>query len=715
MTPTTKRIPATIILFLAALLGAAVAGPAWADAGDPAPTSDAAERPSDYVPGELIVRFDTAGSGARARSGPRAAVAAVGGRTAASYDHVEPGLQRVVLDKGVDVDKAAAALNARDDVVYAEPNYRTHAAGTPNDSRFGEQYGMHNTGQTIKGAAGTVDADIDAPEAWNVTTGSTNVLVAVMDTGVAYDHPDLAPNMWVNTKEIAGNGIDDDRNGYVDDRRGWDAIANDNDPVDENGHGTHVAGIIGARGNNDTAGGGTKDVAGVAWKVRLMPVRVLDEVGIGTIAGLLDGIDYAKANGARIANLSLSTWNYSAAMQDAIQRASNITFVVAAGNDSNELADASVNYPCSLPSANVVCVAATDNRDRLAKFSNWSSSAVDVAAPGVNVLSTRAYLPVFSDNFEVANSKWTFGGTPNTWARTKNLPLGLEHAGTWLTDSPNGDYPTGTDNWARTSALDLTGRRDCTVQFHAYVQVESWFGDFVAIEVSNSANGPWVQAGTGFNGFAESNFDQRIPTEFSGDAKVFVRIHLHEDGEFDTGDGVFVDDFSVQCAGRYTSASYEYLSGTSMATPHVAGVAALVLAKNPGFTTGQIKGRLLTSVDKKASLAGKVLTGGRINAMKAVSATVANQPPTVDAGEDRLVKPGSTVTLAGKGSDPDGQKLTYSWTQLWGTPVTLRNAATATASFTAPRTTGTMRFRVTVTDPVGAMAVDDVDVTVGAG
>ncbi|MBV9953474.1 MAG: S8 family serine peptidase [Acidimicrobiia bacterium] len=714
MIPTTKRTSAAIVMFLAALMGAAVAGPAWADDGDSTPDT-VTERPSDHAPGELIVRFDTAHASSRARSGRRATLAGIGGRTAATYEHVESGLHRVVLDEGVDVEDAAAALNARDDVVYAEPNYRIHAAGTPNDSRFGEQYGMHNTGQTVKGVAGTADADIDAPEAWNVTTGSANVVVAVMDTGVAYDHPDLAPNMWVNTEEIAGNGIDDDGNGYVDDRRGWDAVDGDNDPVDENGHGTHVAGIIGARGNNDAPGGGTTDVTGVAWKVRLMPVRVLNEVGVGTIAGLLDGIDYAKANGARIANLSLSTWNYSAAMQDAIEGASNITFVVAAGNDSNELVDATVNYPCSLPSANVVCVAATDNRDRLASFSNWSSSEVDVAAPGVNVLSTKAYTTLFSDSFETTNAKWTFGGTPNTWARTKNLPLGLEHAGTWLTDSPAGDYTTGTDNWARTSALDLTGMRHCTVQFHAYVQVESWFGDFVAVEVANSPNGPWVQAGTGFNGFAEADFDQRIPDEFSGDAQAYVRIHLHEDGQFDTGDGVFVDDFSVECAGRATAASYEYLSGTSMATPHVAGVAALVLAKNPGFTSGQIKGRLLTSVDKKASLTGKVLSGGRINAMKAVRATVPNQLPVAQAGADRPVKPGSTVSLAGSGSDPDGQKLTYSWKQLWGTPVTVRNAATPTASFTAARSTGTMRFRLTVTDPQGAIAVDDVDITVSAG
>jgi subtilisin family serine protease len=701
------RRAALLSIVFAALLTAAVAHPSWA-ADPPDPVTRRAA--SDYAPGELLVRFDS--GGAHSASGARQAAAAVGGRVTAHLDHAAPGLTRVELDEGVDVEDAAAELNDRGDVVYAEPNYRIHAAGIPNDSRFGEQYGLHNTGQSIRGVAGTADADIDAPEAWNVTTGSANVVVAVMDTGVAYDHPDLAPNMWVNTREVAGNRIDDDGNGYVDDRRGWDAVDWDGDPVDEQGHGTHVAGTIGARGGNDTAGGGTTDVAGVAWNVRLMPVRVLDEVGTGTNADLLEGIDYARANGARIANMSLSSWNFSWALQDTIERSPNLTFVVAAGNDGGNADEVFWTYPCIFPSANIVCVAATDNRDRLAGYSNWGPVSVDLAAPGTNVLSTKAYSRVFFDNFEAANANWTFGGTPNTWARTQDLPFGVEHAGTWLTDSPNGDYPTGTDNWARTKALNLSGLRDCTVQFHAYVQTESWFGDKVAIEASNSPTGPWLQAGTAFNGSAESDFDQRIPDELNGDAQVYVRIHLHEDGEFDTGDGVFVDDFAVECAGRYTAASYEYLSGTSMATPHVTGVAALVLARNPAFSTAQIKGRLLASTDAKASLAGKTVSGGRINASKAVGATTANRPPVANAGPDRTVKRGVNVTLAGSGTDPDGQTLRYSWRQVFGTTVTLRNATTPTAGFTAPTTTGTLRFRLTVTDSQGASAVDDVDITV---
>jgi subtilisin family serine protease len=568
-----------------------------------------------FAPQELLVRFDTAQLGVAPDAGVEQAVSGVGGFVAESLDEATPGLRRVVLDEGVTVEQAIAELEGRGDVLYAEPNYLIRAAGVPNDSRMGQLWGLHNTGQRVQGVTGTPDADIDAPEAWNITTGSSAVTVAVLDTGVAGDHPDLAPNMWVNGLEIAGNGVDDDGNGFVDDRAGWDFVAGDNDPSDEQGHGTHVAGTIGARGGNDTAGNGPTDIAGVAWHVQLMPVRVLDHAGNGTYAALIEGIEYARRNGARIGNLSLSGWEFSQALYDTMAAASDVTWVVAAGNDdAKNVDDFWAVYPCNFDLANVVCVAATNQRDRLAGFSNYGPVSVDVAAPGVNTFSAAAYSRVFFDDFETSSGGWVTGGTPDTWARTTSVPLGAQ--GTWLTDSPDGRYPDSSDNWARTPALDLTGRHHCAVKFYALTDTESWF-DFFYVEAATSPTGPWIELGR-WSGFLDGAFDTRLPASFDGAPAAYVRIRLNPDDIYD-GDGLYIDDFAVECSGLYSAASFHHLSGTSMATPHVSGVAALVLARHPNFGTAELRAKLLSSVDTKPWLTGKVVTGGRINAHKAVT------------------------------------------------------------------------------------------------
>ena len=207
------------------------------------------------------------------------------------------------LKQGQTVPEAVAELSARSDVLYAEPNYIYRAASIPNDTEFGNLWGLNNTGE-LPGT--TADADIDAPEAWDETTGSPDVVVAVIDSGVAYDHPDLDGNIWSNTDEIAGNGIDDDANGYIDDVRGWDFVQNDAEPLDFDGHGTHVAGTIGAEGNN------AKGITGVNWDVAIMPVRGLDAYGDGTNSGLAQAIAYACANGAHVTN---NSWGGSGASQ----------------------------------------------------------------------------------------------------------------------------------------------------------------------------------------------------------------------------------------------------------------------------------------------------------------------------------------------------------------------------------------------------------------
>jgi subtilisin family serine protease len=288
-------------------------------------------------------------------------------------------LQVIKLPPGLTVERALAHYRNNPLVAYAEPDYQLQVFATPNDPSFSQLWGLNNTGQT----GGTADADIDATEAWNVRTSAGNLVVAVIDTGIRYTHTDLTANMWINPGEIAGNGIDDDANGVVDDVHGINALAGTGDPLDDNGHGTHVAGTIGAVGNNGTG------VAGVAWSVKLMACKFLDAQGTGSLSDAVTCIDYARQNGARIMNNSWGGGGFSQALADAIAAARNdgILFVVAAGN-SGMNNDSTPAYPSSYNLANIVSVAATDHNDQRAYFSNYGTSSVHLGAPGVNIVST---------------------------------------------------------------------------------------------------------------------------------------------------------------------------------------------------------------------------------------------------------------------------------------------------------------------------------------
>jgi subtilisin family serine protease len=416
---------------------------------------------------DVLVRFErgaTAAERAQARDD-----------AGASFERRLPlsGLQLVSPDEGVTTAEVAESLERSDDVIYAEPDVTRRAFLFPDDTFRNVLWGMRNTGQTILGVAGTADADIDADEAWDVTTGDASVGVGILDSGVSLTHPDLAPNIRVNPGEagpFATNGIDDDLNGYIDDWRGWDWVADDNDPTDENWHGTHVAGTVGARGYDGDG------VMGVAWQVGLTPLRVLDASGNGQVSDLITAYAYAAAQGLKVVNASLGGGSYSQPERDVLAAASDTLFVVAAGNggsdgigDDNDFAH---TYPCDYDLPNVICVAATDNRDALASFSNFSDVSVDLAAPGV--------------------------------------------------------------------------------------------------DIGSSVPGPdWV-----------------------------------------------------------------YASGTSMATPHVAGAAALVWSEFPTATVAGVRAALLQSVDPKPGLAGKTVTGGRLNAFRAVGGiptTPTSTPPTTPA------------------------------------------------------------------------------------
>ncbi|MBI3925723.1 MAG: S8 family serine peptidase [Armatimonadetes bacterium] len=274
-----------------------------------------------------------------------------------------------------------AILEKDERVAYACSNDVLEANGSaqpvvPNDLDT-RLWGLNNTGQN----GGTAGADIDAPEAWAVTTGSrTGPVICVIDTGIDYNHPDLRNNVWTNPGEIPGDGIDNDGNGVVDDVHGFNAINDSGNPLDDHNHGTHVSGTIAAEGNNGAG------VVGVNWQGRIMGAKFLSASGSGSTAGAIKSVLYATANGARITSNSWGGGGYNQALYDAL-KASPALHIFAAGNESNNN-DAKPAYPASYDLPNIVSVAALDRRDRMASFSNWGATSVDLGAPGVDIYSS---------------------------------------------------------------------------------------------------------------------------------------------------------------------------------------------------------------------------------------------------------------------------------------------------------------------------------------
>jgi len=518
-----RRIPLLVALVAGVL---ALGGPASQAA--PAKKPDA-----QTVPGDLLIGFRSDVSDADQQK----ILKKVGADEKKAFKKIHGSLAHVQ-----DGDVTAAIETLREDprVRYAEPNFVVTADALPNDPSFANTWGLNNTGQTVNGSRGTADADIDAPEAWNVTTGSSSVTAAVIDTGVDWTHPDLSAQIWINPGEdcpgCRTDGIDNDHNGYVDDWHGWDFVGNDNNPMDDHGHGTHVAGTIGAAGNNGIG------VAGVNWNVKIMPVKFLNAQGSGTTAAAVSAVLYAAQNGANVMNNSWAGGDYSQALADAIGVADqhNSLFVAAAGNNGTDN-DTTPTYPASYDNPNVLAVAATDGNDNRASFSNVGRRSVDLGAPGVNIYST---------------------------------------------------WPGG---------------------------------------------------------------------------------------------------------------SYQYLSGTSMATPHVTGAAALVRAAFPSATAVGIKDLLLSTVDQKPALASTTSSGGRLNVANAVSCNGTPQVWIDSPGPGFSVDVGSPVSFSALATSCGAASGVNVSASANGTPVTLtpRGDGLYTGTFT-PTAGGQLTFSVTASTGSGS-------------
>lgn len=669
-----------------------------------------------YVPGELLVKFK---SNAVFDSKSYAS-GEFGASTIKSFDFI--GVLHVKLPAGQTVEQALERYKNDPNVEYAEPNYYRYTRLTPNDTRWNEMWAHENTGQAVNGTSGTADADMDTTAAWDVETGTSNsILVAVIDTGVDYRHPDLAANIWNNTAETPNNGIDDDGNGYVDDWYGWDFVDNDKDPMDSDQHGTHVSGTIAAVGDNNLG------VTGVSWSAKIMCLRALNGLGVGTSANTVSAIEYANANGARVINMSLGSSSFTQSEKDAID-ASSAVVVCAAGNSANDN-DSTPEYPASYDSKNIVSVAATDQNDGLAWFSNYGLTTVDVGAPGTNIASTIPDRQVLNtQNFDgvvapALPGNWSKGGTNSTWATDATINRSAPNS---LAESPGGNYQNNTDSWAKYGPLNLTGESGAKLDF--YVKGASELGtDGFYIETSPDGTNWTIQLlyndqlgyTHSFTGSLPSwtNFQADIGA-YDGNASFYYRFRFISDAS-NVEAGWNFDDISVTTSNNAHDANdYDYLQGTSMATPQVAGLAALLLAKNPGLTNLQVKAAIEKHVDAVSALNGKTVTGGRVNANSTLTM------PTASAGGNQTVTAGSTATLTGSNSShptPTTSIAGYLWEQTGGTSVSLSSNSVANPTFEAPTVkssgdkqydTDNLTFRLTVTYSDNSTATDTTTVTV---
>jgi subtilisin family serine protease len=346
------------------------------------------EKGGQYKDGELLVKFKKGVQAASSASVHKA----IGASVVRKYSII-PTLEQVKLPQGLSVKDAVMQYMSDQNVEYAEPNYiRKTEIIIPNDTYFVNQWALWNTGQYAYGTAG---ADIRMAEGWEVTIGSGNITVAVLDTGIDYGHNDLVWNVWRNLGETScTDAVDNDGNGFVNDCVGWNFVDNTSDPMDDYGHGTHVAGVIGAKGNNSAG------TAGIMWLTNMMALKVCDINGSCDVGSEIAAIDYAitmkndHGVNVRAMNASFGGGSYSAAEYQAIDRANvaGILYVASAGNGGDDGVgdnnDVMPMYPASYDLPNIISVAATDQDDRKVSFSNFGPTSVDVAAPGTYIFST---------------------------------------------------------------------------------------------------------------------------------------------------------------------------------------------------------------------------------------------------------------------------------------------------------------------------------------
>lgn len=562
---------------------------------------------AEYVAGELLVKFkpqsDTAVQGSfmvelNAR-----------GHKALSRSRVH----KITLPQGADARSVAELYAADPRIEYAQPNYIYHTMLAPDDTDYGKLWGLKNTGQILSSPVygsnnpGIAGYDMNAEAAWNLQTDCRSVIVAVVDTGINYTHEDLVANMWDG--------------GVAYPNHGYDFVDTDSDPIPSDGesHGTHVAGTIAAVGNNATG------TTGVCWQAKIMSVRVLGAGGSGTTDDIAQGVDFAVAQGAKVINMSLGGGSFDHTFSDAIAdaRTAGVVVVVAAGNggadgmgDNNDVAP---QYPCAYTHDNIICVAALDQSYALASFSNYGAASVDVGAPGVNVQSSIAGVTT-TENFSAG---WTLGGD---WA-VSGADYWCSSASSLVNPSDYceqlGGYYAPNANDAAYKAFDLSAAGVLGAGVSAYVDYYMDVTDSLSFGIKSTGGDPF-SGGTAVRINSDQSNEVVLGAVMAYDltksgcltANCSLGVRLASDASNHSyGARVYGFEINKTISGADTYALY---NGTSMASPHAAGLAAMVWSYNPAYTYADVVRSVKNSGDAVAALYGKSSSGRAVDAYKAL-------------------------------------------------------------------------------------------------
>lgn len=639
----------------------------------------------DYVDGEILVKYKNNKIDLNTSSGRATALNFINSKSLEKKEDLRKNNISVLRIKDTKtVEQKVAELKSDPNVEYAQPNFQYYTTViNTNDTNRGLLWGLDNTGQSVNGVSGTSNADIDAPEAWAISEATTSapVIVAVIDGGVAYNHPDLIANMWdgVNCKDENGNALGGCNHGY-------DYQDNDKTPLPtDNSHGTHIAGIIAAVKNN------SKGTIGVAPQAKIMVIKTSL-----TTADNVKSINFAKQNGAKIINASWAGPNFDQALKDAIEAFPGI-FVAGAGNCGDVstfslcgcTSQNQILYPASYDSSNIISVAATDQNDTLATFSNYGTTSVDVGAPGTNIYST---VPSITDSIPLNESFSSVaeGSIPSGWAQNgawgvlDMTPYWGSSWGKVLYSDLNYPYFNNANTITTAPTMNLGGATSGFIDFWTVCDTEyiiNGWADYMQLEYSadgvNFSVPPdpfYGDLGDGFrwdeptldvfsgenplNSAGNSVFHYKnipIPNQYLT-SNFKLRFRWVTNASDNSYNGCVVDDVKVikRFVSNGSDEQYGYMDGTSMATPYVAGLVALIEGYNPNLTTSQVKNTILTTGDSLASLSGKTVSGKRINAFNALNSLVPVNHTisgTVKYYDGAKIIPGAIVTLSDSGTN----------------------------------------------------------------